>query len=116
MATESGKNLLNSNTPVVDYQVHWYPPSVIEQLVGRSAHPTVERDADGDYTMWLDDGVRMPIMDRLTVDLDGHLAHAAEAGVDVLVLGPACLAEILHLPAAEAAELLGRVHVAYAEA
>jgi predicted TIM-barrel fold metal-dependent hydrolase len=100
----------------VDYQVHWFPPTVIERLVGRSAHPKVERGADGEYTMWLDDGLRMPIMDRLTVDLDGHLEHSAARGVDVLVLGPCTMGEILHLPAAEAAELLNRVNVEYAEA
>jgi predicted TIM-barrel fold metal-dependent hydrolase len=116
MTTESAKNLIKPSAPVVDYQVHWYPPAVVEQLVGRSAHPTVERAPNGDYTMWLDDGVSMPIMDRLTVDLDGHLEHAAARGVDVLVVGPACLAEVLHLPAAEAGELLRRVHIAYAEA
>lgn len=116
MTTETNEGLLNSNAPVVDYQVHWYPPSVVERLIGRSAHPIAERDANGDYTLWLDEGVTMPIMDRLTVDLDGHLAHAAASGVDVLVLGPACLAEVLHLPGEEAAELLDRIHVAYAEA
>jgi predicted TIM-barrel fold metal-dependent hydrolase len=49
-------------------------------------------------------------------DLEGHLAHAAAAGVDVLVLGPATLAEVLHLPAGEAAELLNHVHTEYAAA
>lgn len=116
MTTESSKSLLRPNTPVVDYQVHWYPPSVVEQLVGRSAYPTAERGADGEYVLWLDEGVSQPLMNRLAVDLDGHLAHAAAAGVDVLVLGPATLAEVFHLPPGEAAELLDRVHVEYAAA
>jgi hypothetical protein len=32
-------------------------------------------------------------MNLLATDLDAHLAHAAAAGVDVLVLGPATMAE-----------------------
>lgn len=116
MTTESGQGLVRPNTPVVDHQVHWYPPSVIEQLRGRPDHPKAERGPDGGYIMWLDDGLRMPIMDRLTTDLDSHLEHAAARGVDVLVLGPCTLGEVLHLPAAEAAELLDHVHVEYAAA
>jgi aminocarboxymuconate-semialdehyde decarboxylase len=116
MTTESSKSLLRPNTPVVDYQVHWYPPSVVEQLVGRSAYPTAERGADGEYVLWLDEGISMPIMNRLAVDFDGHLAHAAARGVDVLVLGPCTLGEVLHLPPGEAAELLDHVHVEYAAA
>lgn len=103
-------------TPVVDYQVHWYPPSAVEQLMGRSSYPRVERGADGEYALWLDEGVSQPLMDRLTTDLEEHLAHAAAVGVDVLVLGPATMAEVFHLPADEAAELLGHVHVEYAAA
>jgi predicted TIM-barrel fold metal-dependent hydrolase len=116
MTTESSKSLLRPNSPVVDYQVHWYPPSVVEQLVGRSAYPTAERGADGEYVLWLDEGISMPIMNRLAVDFDGHLAHAAARGVDVLVLGPCTLGEVLHLPPGEAAELLDHVHVEYAAA
>jgi hypothetical protein len=57
MATESSTSLLHPNTPAVDRQVHWYPPSAVEQLMGRSAYPMVERDADGNYVLWLDEGV-----------------------------------------------------------
>src|ERR1700752_4410442 len=110
MTTDSSKSLLHPTTPVVDYQVHWYPPSAVEQLMGRSTYPKVERGADGEYVLWLDEGARQPLMDRLAVGLDGHLAHAAAAGVDVLVLGPATMAEVFHLPAGEAAELLDHVH------
>lgn len=116
MTPESSKSLLHPNTQVVDYQVHWFPPSVVEQLVGRSTYPTAERGADGGYVLWLDEGISMPIMNRLAVDFDDHLAHAAARGVDVLVLGPCTLGEVLHLPAGEAAELLDRVHVEYAAA
>jgi len=116
MTTEPNNSLLRPDSPVVDYQVHWYPPSAVEQLTERSTYPKAERGADGEYVLWLDEGVGQPLMDRLTVDLDGHLAHAAAAGVDVLVLGPATLAEVFHLPAAEAAELLDHVHVEYAAA
>jgi aminocarboxymuconate-semialdehyde decarboxylase len=116
MTTEPSENLIRPNSPVVDYQVHWYPPSALEQLMGRSAFPKVERGADGEYILWLDEGVRQPLMDRLAADLNGHLAHAAAAGVDVLVLGPATMAEVFHLPGGEAAELLDHVHIEYAAA
>jgi predicted TIM-barrel fold metal-dependent hydrolase len=116
MTSESSKSLLHPNTPVVDYQVHWYPPSVVEQLMSRSTYPRAERGADGEYVVWLDEGVSQPLMNRLAADFDGHLAHAAAAGVDVLVLGPCTLAEVFHLPAGEAAELLDHVHVEYAAA
>lgn len=112
--SESGNSLLASTTPVVDYQVHWYPPSVVERLVGRTAYPRAERGPDGDYILWLDENRSQPLMSRLMADFDSHLAHAAASGVDVLVLGPATLAEVFHLPADEAAELLDRVHVEYA--
>jgi predicted TIM-barrel fold metal-dependent hydrolase len=101
---------------VVDHQVHWYPPSAVEQLMGRSTYPKMERDADGGYVLWLDEGVSQPLMDRLAVDVEEHLAHAAEAGVDVLVIGPATMGEVFHLPAPEAADLLDHVHVEYAAA
>lgn len=116
MTTETSENLVRPNSPVVDYQVHWYPPSAVEQLMGRSAFPKVERGADGEYILWLGEGVRQPLMDRLAADLSGHLAHAAAAGVDVLVLGPATMGEVFHLPGGEAAELLEHVHVEYAAA
>lgn len=116
MTTEPSKGSLRPDTPVVDYQVHWYPPSAVEQLTRRSTYPKAERHADGTYVLWLDEGVSQPLMDRLAVDFEGHLAHAAAAGVDVLVLGPATLAEVFHLPADEAAELLDHVHVEYAAA
>lgn len=116
MTTEPSKSLIRPNSPVVDHQVHWYPPSAVEQLMGRSAYPKAERGADGEYILWLDEGVRQPLMDRLAADLDGHLAHAAAAGVDVLVLGPATMAEVFQLPSGEAAELLDHVHVEYAAA
>ena len=120
MTTESSmsSHQPNAQAPaqVVDHQVHWYPPCAVEELMGRSAYPKAERDADGNYVLLLDEGISQPLMDRLAVDLDQHLAHAAQAGVDVLVLGPATMGEVMHLPAHEAADLLGRVHVEYADA
>jgi len=88
----------------------------VEQFIGRPEFPRAERGADGEYILWLDEGVRQPLMDRLAADLNGHLAHAAAAGVDVLVLGPATMAEVFRLPSVEAAELLDHVHVEYAAA
>jgi aminocarboxymuconate-semialdehyde decarboxylase len=108
--------MLHPNTPVVDHQVHWYPPSAVERLMGRSTYPKAERGPDGNYVLWLDEGISQPLMNRLAVNLDEHLAHAAAAGVDVLVLGPATMGEVFHLPADEAADLLDHVHVEYAAA
>jgi aminocarboxymuconate-semialdehyde decarboxylase len=101
---------------VVDHQVHWYPPSAVEQLIGRSSYPKAERDADGNYVLLLDEGISQPLTDRLAVDLDEHLKHTAEAGVDVLVLGPATMGEVMHLPVLEAVDLLEHVHLEYADA
>ena len=56
MTTDPNRRLLHPDAPVVDYQVHWYPPTVVEQLTGRSAYPKVERGADGEYVLWLDEG------------------------------------------------------------
>jgi aminocarboxymuconate-semialdehyde decarboxylase len=116
MTADSRQSPPHPSTPIVDHQVHWFPPSAVERFVGRSVYPKAERGADGEYIFWLDEGIKQPLMDRLTTDLEGHLAHAAATGVDVLVLGPATLAEVFHLPAGEAAELLDHVHVEYAAA
>jgi predicted TIM-barrel fold metal-dependent hydrolase len=88
----------------------------VESLIGRSDFPRAQQTASGGYELLLDEGCRQTAMDRLTVDLDAHLAQAAAAGVDVLVLGPATLGEVLHLPAPEAAVLLDRLHQEYAAA
>jgi aminocarboxymuconate-semialdehyde decarboxylase len=102
--------------PVVDHQVHWYPPSAVAMLRDRTAYPRAERGPDGGYALWLGEGLSQPLMDRLAVDVEEHVAQATAAGVDVLVLGPATMGEVLHLPAREAAGLLDHVHVAYAAA
>lgn len=104
------------NALVVDHQVHWFPRAAVDRLIGRSTYPKVERDADGGYVYWLDEGLSQPLMDRLTVDVDEHLATATEAGVDVLVFGPATLSEVMDLPVGEAVDFLDRIHVEYAAA
>lgn len=101
---------------IVDHQAHWYPRSCVEALVGRSAFPKAERTADGGYVYLVDEGASQPLMDKLTMDVEEHLAQANAAGIDMLVFGPATLGEVLHLPAAEAAELLDRIHQEYAAA
>jgi hypothetical protein len=120
MTHELNANSLPPNglppTTVVDHQVHWYPPSAVEMLRDRTTYPRADRGPDGGYDLWLDKGVSQPLMDRLAVDVAEHVAHATAAGVDVLVLGPATMGEVLHLPAREAADLLSHVHVAYAAA
>ena len=120
MLNESGASSPRPNgqvpAMVVDHQVHWFPRAAVEKLILRSTYPMVERGADGGYVLWIDEGVSQPLMDRLTVDVEEHLAHATESGVDVLVLGPATMGEVTHLPAREAAELLDHIHVEYAAA
>ena len=101
---------------VVDHQIHWYPRAAVEKLRGRSRYPKAERDADGGYVLWLDEGASQPLMNRLTMPVEEHLAQATEAGVDVLVFGPATMGEVLQLPGREAADLLDNVHVEYAAA
>jgi predicted TIM-barrel fold metal-dependent hydrolase len=64
----------------------------------------------------LDDGVDQPAVRALAADIDEHLADASRSGIDVLVIGPATLGEVLHLPPGEAAELLDRLHQHYAKA
>lgn len=104
------------STMIVDYQAHWFPRSCVDALLGRSTFPKVERAADGGYTLWLDDRISQPAMDVLMKDPEEHLAQASAAGIDVLVLGPATLGEVLHLPAAEAVGLLDGIHEHYASA
>jgi predicted TIM-barrel fold metal-dependent hydrolase len=101
---------------VIDHQAHWFPRPYLESLVGRSTHPLVERTAGGEYRLLLDDGADQPAMPALARDIEEHLAEASAAGIDVLVIGPATLGEVLHLPAGEAAELLDRLHEHYAAA
>jgi aminocarboxymuconate-semialdehyde decarboxylase len=102
--------------PIVDHQAHWYPRSYVEALIGRSSFPTASRTMDGGFELLLDEGVLMPAMDGLVKDIDEHLAQATAAGIDTLVIGPATLGEVLHLPAGEAAELLDRLHEEYSTA
>jgi aminocarboxymuconate-semialdehyde decarboxylase len=106
----------NGAGAVVDHQAHWYPHAYVEALIGRSKPPRVERAPHGQEVLLLDDDCRQPFLDRLVSDIEVHLAQATAAGIDVLVLGPATLGEVLHLPANEAAELLGRLHEEYAAA
>jgi hypothetical protein len=101
---------------IIDHQAHWYPRSCVEALVGRSAFPKAERTANGGYVLLLDDGVAQPAVDRLTLDVEEHVAQATAAGIDTLVFGPATLSEVLNLPPAEAADLLDRIHQEYAAA
>jgi aminocarboxymuconate-semialdehyde decarboxylase len=101
---------------VVDHQAHWYPRACVEALAERSSPPMAERTADGSYVMTLADGAVQPAMEGLLKDLDEHLEQATAAGIDTLVIGPAMLGEVLNLDAAEAAELLDRLHEEYAAA
>lgn len=105
-----------ASTTIVDHQAHWYPRRCVEALIARSAAPRVERNADGEYVLWLDDGTSQPHMEGLMKDVEEHLADASAGGIDMLVLGPATLGEVLHLPAREAADLLEAVHEEYAVA
>jgi aminocarboxymuconate-semialdehyde decarboxylase len=101
---------------IVDHQVHWYPRSCVQALEDRATYPKTERTEDGGHILLLDDGLAQPAMDKLTADVDQHLAAADAAGIDALVIGPATLAEVSHLPAAEAVDLLDGIHQEYAAA
>lgn len=101
---------------VVDHQAHWYPRAYVEALMARSNFPRVERTPDGAYVLLIDDEDSQPRMNQLTKDLEEHLEEATAAGIDMLVIGPATLGEVLHLPPDEAAELLGPLHEQYAAA
>ena len=101
---------------IVDHQAHWYPRSCVEALIGRSDYPKVVRGTDSRYIFLADDGIAQPAMGALATDVEEHLAEADAAGTDVLVFGPATLSEVLHLPAAEAAGMLDRIHQEYAAA
>jgi aminocarboxymuconate-semialdehyde decarboxylase len=101
---------------IVDHQVHWFPRAFVDSLVGRSEYPIVERVDGGGYRLLLDEGADQPQMEWLVRDVEEHLAQASAHGVDVLVIGPATLGEVLHLPAGEAGELLNGLHEHYAQA
>ena len=92
MTTESSmsSHQPNAQAPalVVDHQVHWYPPSAVEELMGRSAYPKAERDADGNYVLLLDEGISQPLMDRLGVVATARASFGVyndEADIDALV-------------------------------
>jgi len=93
---------------VVDHQRHWYPPRYLEALLGRRDFPRTRRTGDG-WTYEVSELAPAPVA-REQTDLEHVLAVAAEHGVDAVVTGPATLGEVLHLPAAEAAELFGVLH------
>jgi len=101
---------------IVDHQAHWYPRAYVEALMSRSDFPRVERNPDGGYVLLIDEEDIQPRMELLTKDLEEHLEEATAAGIDMLVIGPATLGEVLHLPAHEAAELLDALHREYAAA
>ena len=120
MAVEKGvrstRTGAGARTAVVDHQAHWYPRSYVESLMRRRDFPKVEPAESGGYIFSVDEDDSQPKMDLLVKDLDEHLAEASSAGIDMLIIGPATLGEVLHLPAPEAAELLDPLHVEYAAA
>jgi len=89
---------------IVDHQVHWLPPRVLDALAGRKRVPRAERAGDG----WLLENVeggKLPVPQEMH-DLDYQLELATSLGIDVLVISSPPLAEVMHLPGEEAAELL----------
>jgi aminocarboxymuconate-semialdehyde decarboxylase len=93
---------------VIDHQTHWFPPAALEALVGRKRLPRVEK-TDAGYMLEIAEGARLRL-GRELVDLDVQLREAAVHGVDMLVSSPVTLGEVMHLDAAEAAELLDELN------
>ena len=101
---------------VVDYQCHWYPPGFLEAIEHRAGVPRTRRDADGVWYLEVVDGEAGGPAPAVFTDLDLHIAMADAEGIDVLVIGPTVLGEVLHLPGDEAADILDVLHREYAEA
>ncbi|WP_022901467.1 amidohydrolase family protein [Humibacter albus] len=101
---------------IIDHQAHWFPRRYLDRLIGRTELPRVTHDSQGGYVLEVDAGVTQPKMAELSAGIDEHLEAASAAGVDKLVIGPATLGEVLHLPAGESADLLDLLHVEYAAA
>jgi predicted TIM-barrel fold metal-dependent hydrolase len=93
---------------VVDHQTHWFPPTALEALVGRTTLPRVEKSRTG-YVLEIAEGARLALGPEL-VDLDVQLRAAEAHGVDVLVSSPVTLGEVMHLEGSEAAELLDELN------
>lgn len=89
---------------IVDHQVHWLPPRALDALVGRGRVPCAEKTGDA----WLLENVaggRLPVPQEMH-DLEYQLELATSLGIDVLVVSSPPLAEVMHLPGDDAAELL----------
>jgi aminocarboxymuconate-semialdehyde decarboxylase len=99
---------------IVDHQFHWYPSAYADVLAKRSAVPRVEIRDGGQY-LHIAEGAGH-LLAPLTRDLEDHLADASACGIDVVVIGPGVLGDVLHIPAREAARLLDRLHEEYAGA
>jgi len=99
---------------VVDHQVHWLPPAVLDSLGSRTRLPRCERTGDG-WLLESTEGGKLPARQEMT-DLDYQLELATSLGIDVLVVSSPPLAEVMHLPGSEAAELLQALNAALAAA
>jgi predicted TIM-barrel fold metal-dependent hydrolase len=93
---------------VVDHQCHWLPPAALDALGGRTRLPRAERTQDG-WLLEATEGGRLPVLREIS-DLDYQLELATSLGIDVLVVSAPPLAEVMHLPGDEAAELLQRLN------
>jgi predicted TIM-barrel fold metal-dependent hydrolase len=98
---------------IVDHQTHWTPRECLEALIGRRETPRVEKQGDG-YVIFLNE-VPLPFGTKSS-ELEQQFVEADAAGVDVLVSSSALLADVLHLPAEDAAEMLDRLNEAFAGA
>lgn len=93
---------------IVDHQVHWLPPAALDGLAGRLRLPRAERSGDG-WLLESVEGGKLPVPQEMH-DVDYQLELATSLGIDVLVISSPPLAEVMHLPGGEAAELLQRLN------
>jgi aminocarboxymuconate-semialdehyde decarboxylase len=100
---------------ITDHQWHWVPRDLVEQLARRSSPPRAHH-VDDKWWLEVADGVRLPLPPPVLLDLDEQLRIADQHGIDVVVSSPVVLGEVLHLPAAEAGDLLEETNAAMAGA
>lgn len=99
---------------IIDHQVHWLAPAILDEWTRRTRLPRAERTGDG-WVVEITEGGRLPVT-AAYFDLDEQLGLAGSLGIDVLVISPPTFGEIQHLPGAEAADMLRRVNDSIAAA
>src|SRR5271155_445418 len=83
---------------MIDYHVHWFPPTLVEYLKNRKADPLVAKFSD------------------LHVDLDVQFANMDAHGIDTIVVSSSPIGDPPQLGLAEARELATIVNEEYSRA